>query len=199
MTNASTRRAAVAAVVVAVVLALAGTAVAAVASVTGSRVAAHDHLAAAVVAATEDVLAGQGRAATTGAAKEVVGSRVAPQTAVGASTDLVRVADFAEDATAFSHYSKHVRGIEFRPNGGYRLKPGGADMPEFGSFAEYRGAARSFMGPDAPSGVLQGYRGTDLLRVDPKTGYFGVRSQSGTVRTFFRPDGDPVAYFWGQL
>lgn len=38
-----------------------------------------------------------------------------------------------------------------------------------------------------------------LLRVDPKTRYFGGRIHSGTVRTFFRPDEDPVAYLWGQL
>ncbi|MCP4088095.1 MAG: hypothetical protein GY745_24085, partial [Actinomycetia bacterium] len=124
---------------------------------------------------------------------------VAPTSAPGAGTDLVRVADFADDAAAFGHYSKHVKGIELRPNGSYRLKPGGADLPEFGSFAEYRGAARTFLGADPPPGVLQGYRGTDLLRVDPKTGYFGVRSESGTIRTFFRPDGDPVDYFWGQF
>lgn len=127
------------------------------------------------------------------------GAGVAPQTALGSGTDLVRVADFADDAAAFGHYSKHVKGIEFRPNGGYRLKPGGADLSEIGSFGGYRNAARGFMGPDAPPGVFQGYRGTDLVRVDPKTGFFGVRSQEGVIRTFFRPDGDPVAYFWGQF
>lgn len=127
------------------------------------------------------------------------GCSSAPRTAAGAGTDLVRAADFADDAAAFGHYSKHVKGIELRPNGGYRLKPGGADLPEFGSFAEYRNAARSFLSPDAPPGVLQGYRGTDLVRLDPKTGYFGVRAQNGNIRRFFRPDGDPVAYFWSQF
>lgn len=97
---------------------------------------------------------------------------------------------------AFSYCSKHVKGIEMRANGGYRLKP---DMPEFGSFHEYRSAARAFMTPDSPNGVLQGYRGTDLLRVDPKSGYFGVRTTGGNIRTFFRPDGDPVAYYRSQF
>lgn len=51
----------------------------------------------------------------------------APQTAGGAGTDLVCVGDFADDAAAFGHYAKYFRGIEYRPNGGYRLKAGGRD------------------------------------------------------------------------
>lgn len=95
----ATRRAAVATVVVALVLALTGIAVAVnggvdhtqsavtasvdqaasspAGQIAGTRVSAHDHHAAAGVAAPHDVLAGQGRAATTLAAKEVVGSRIA--------------------------------------------------------------------------------------------------------------------------
>lgn len=49
--------------------------------VAGTRVRVHNPAQQAVVAASGDVLAGQGRAATTPAAKEVVGSRVAPRTA----------------------------------------------------------------------------------------------------------------------
>ncbi|MCP2256278.1 hypothetical protein LY13_005068 [Prauserella aidingensis] len=72
-------------------------------------------------------------------------------------------------------------------------------MPEFSSFAQYRGAARDFMGGGARPGVIERTRGTDILRVDPNTGYFGVRSHGGTIRTFFRPTGrDPVDYFWSQ-
>lgn len=69
-------------------------------------------------------------------------------------------------------------------------------MPEFGSLTDYRVAARQFMGGPAGPGVIQRSRGTDIIRVDPATGYFGVRSQNGSIRTFFRPDGDPVDYFW---
>lgn len=101
--STATRRAAVAAMVVALALALAGAAVAVTGGVdrpasavtasvdrpasgldghaAGTRVAAHDQSTAVVVAASEGVSPGEGRAATTPAAKEVVGSRVAPSTA----------------------------------------------------------------------------------------------------------------------
>ncbi|MGH9268008.1 MAG: hypothetical protein ACRD0D_07515 [Acidimicrobiales bacterium] len=71
----------VAAVVVALVLALATTTVAAAGHAAETRVRAPDQPTAAVVAASTSVSAGEGRAATTPAAKETVGSRVAPNTA----------------------------------------------------------------------------------------------------------------------
>ncbi len=82
-------------------------------------------------------------------------------------------------------------------NGKVRVKPGGSDMPEFSNFREYWSAARDFMGGGPKPGVIERARGTDLLRVDPKSGYFGVRTADGTIKTFFRPNGDPVKYFWG--
>jgi len=98
------------------------------------------------------------------------------------------------------HFAKHVKGVILRSNGVALPKPGGADMPEFTSFSTYRSTARSFFDPTPSPGVLQGYRADgDLLRVDPSTGYFGVLSPNGTIRTFFRPDGDPVAYFRSQF
>ncbi|WP_146197287.1 RHS repeat-associated core domain-containing protein [Promicromonospora sp. AC04] len=116
----------------------------------------------------------------------------------GRGAGLVRVGDFASRELAFKHYSKHVLGVVLGPNGSARPKPGGADMPELGSFTQYRAAARDLMGGSLPDGVMEKTRGTDVLRVDPRTGYFGVRSQDGTIRTFFRPDGDPVQYYLGQ-
>lgn len=113
---------------------------------------------------------------------------------------LVRQADFADTQAAFRHYAKHVKGVELGPHGAARPKTGGADMPEFRSLGEYRCAARQFMGDNPGSGVLERVRpGGDVLRVDPRTGYFGVRSPDGAIRTFFRPDGDPVAYFNKQF
>ncbi|MCO7237614.1 polymorphic toxin-type HINT domain-containing protein [Aeromicrobium sp. CnD17-E] len=123
---------------------------------------------------------------------------------VGASGSLVHncgtvesVADFGSKAEAFKHYAKHSKGVVL-DKGDAAVKRGGADMPEFASLAEYRVAARDFMGGAAGDGVLEKMRGTDLLRVDPSTGHFGVRTSDGRIRTFFRPDGDPVEYFWRQ-
>lgn len=115
-------------------------------------------------------------------------------------TALVRQADFADTQAAFRHYSKHARGVELGPGGAARAKPGGADVSEFRSFGAYRNAARQFLSDNPPSGVLERVRpGSDVLRVDPRTGYFGVRSSGGAIRTFFRPDGDPVTYFNKQF
>ncbi len=51
--------------------------------------------------------------------------------------------------------------------------------------------------------LLEGVRANgDIVRFDPSTGYFGVRSPDGTIRTFFRPDGDASArlqYFYEQF
>ncbi|WP_433023397.1 RHS repeat-associated core domain-containing protein [Kribbella sp. CA-294648] len=121
-----------------------------------------------------------------------------------ASTDMVRVADFANDRTAFRHYSKHVQGVILKPKGKYGLKKTGdeyaGDLPEFRGFAEYRQNARLFMGGGAQPGSIEGIRPSDgaIIRVDPVSGYFGVRSRSGSIITFFRPDGDPMDYYWSQ-
>lgn len=109
-----------------------------------------------------------------------------------------RVPDFADTRRAFEHYSKHVKGIEIRPRGQYKLKVGGADMPEFTGFAEYRAAARQFMS-GSQRGTLEGTRRDgDLVRFDPATGQFGLRSPRGVIRTFFRPD-DGIQYFYDQF
>ena len=120
------------------------------------------------------------------------------RTAEGAGSALARVPDFRDTASAFAHYAAHVKGVRLGPLGSAALKVGGADLPEFGSFAEYRAAARSFMsGPG--EGTLQGFRaGGDLLRFDPANGYFGVLSPQGVIRTFFRPDAG-IDYFLGQF
>lgn len=73
-----------------------------------------------------------------------------------------------------------------------------ATVGEFGTFAEYRTAARQFLGEGRGPGVLQKTRPNgDIVRVDPATGYYGVRTRGGVIRTFFRPDGNPVAYYRG--
>lgn len=72
-------------------------------------------------------------------------------------------------------------------------------MPEFKSFAEYRTAARGFMGGGKGDGVLEGVRPDgDLVRFDPRTGNFGLRSPQGVIRTFFRPK-DGMGYFREQF
>lgn len=58
--------------------------------VAGTRVKAHDLLAGPVVAAVEDVLAGEGRRPTTQALDVAIGSRVAPNTA-GLADDAIRI------------------------------------------------------------------------------------------------------------
>ncbi|MEV4348791.1 DNRLRE domain-containing protein [Actinoplanes sp. NPDC049596] len=93
---------------------------------------------------------------------------------------------------AQSHYDKHVLGK--MPNGS--SKPGGADMPEFLDKSDYVSGARDLLDGPAGNGVLEGTRGTDLLRYDTNSGAFGVKSADDIIRTFFRPDGGE-GYFRG--
>ena len=117
----------------------------------------------------------------------------------------MRVPDFADNQRAFQHYAKHAKGVVLKPKGKATVKKGkpgaadGPDMPEFKTFAEYRAAARAFLSGPAPPGVLQGFDGDDLLRVDPKSGYFGVLSKDGVIRSFYRPQPDPVGWFLSQV
>lgn len=73
----------------------------------------------------------------------------------------------------------------------------GIDLPEFQTYAQYVGAARSFFsGPG--TGILEGTRADGaLVRFDPATGYFGVM-RNGAISTFFRPD-NGLAYFLEQF
>lgn len=97
------------------------------------------------------------------------------------------VKDFLNEASAFQHYAKHVKGVELK-NGKSALTKEGIDMPEFTSYAQYRAAARAFMGDATPAGVHEGTRsGGALVRMD-STGILGVRSPDGVIRTFFRPN-----------
>jgi RHS repeat-associated protein len=137
------------------------------------------------------------------AAVFTIGAGAAPEAAaeklaLESTTALAKVPDFADTANAFEHYAAHVKGIRLGPNGAYALKAGGADMPEAGSFAQYRSAARSFMsGPG--EGTVQGIRaGGDLVRFDPASGNFGVLTPQGVIRTFFHPD-DGIDYFLSQF
>src|SRR5262249_16127852 len=98
-------------------------------------------------------------------------------------------------------YAKHALGIDLRSPGNPTYV--GADVPEFTSFPDYAAGARQFMGGGTRDGVLEGIRpGGDLLRLDPESRYFGIRSPVGTIRTFFRPDGGPndwLQYFFDQF
>ena len=113
-----------------------------------------------------------------------------------------RVGDFANKRLAFQHYAKHAKGVDLRILG--RLRYVGPDVPEFDNFKDYSYSARKFMGGGKPPDVLEGVRpgSGDLIRLDPKSGYFGVRSPTGVIRTFFRPRGGPsdwVQYFHDQF
>lgn len=120
----------------------------------------------------------------------------------GASRAIQRLPNFADIQKAVEHYAKHVKGVIFK-NGESLTKPGGPDMPEFGSFGEYIDAARSFLSGPAADGVMQVIRASgDLVRFDPSTGYFGVLSSDQVIRTFFRPDGNEaqqLQYFLEQI
>ncbi len=99
--------------------------------------------------------------------------------------------DFASNILAAEHFAKHAKGVVARSNGRLRAKPGGADVPEFERLSEYRNAARDFHAGAPRPGVLEQTRpGGDLVRFDPSTGYFGIRTQGGVIRTFFRPSGN---------
>ncbi|WP_344447530.1 hypothetical protein, partial [Kitasatospora nipponensis] len=91
------------------------------------------------------------------------------------------------------HYNKHVLGV--MKNG--KSKEGGPDMPEYLDKADYLAGARGLLDGPAKRGVLEGRRGTDTLRFDTSTGAFGVKTEDGIMRTFFRPGGDGEAYFRG--
>jgi RHS repeat-associated protein len=155
----------------------------------------------------EATLAGVGRVSawaaelgrSAGGARSAGVTSSASRSGSAAGAGVVRVPDFASTAKAFEHYAKHARGVVLKPRGVAKAKSGGADVGEFRSFSHYRAEARRFLGDTPGAGVLQRTRpGGDILRVDPATGYFGVRTRDGVIRTFFRPDGDPVAYFRGQ-
>ncbi len=110
-----------------------------------------------------------------------------------------KTADFSSTKTAFEHYAKHSLGIVLKSNGRAVPKPSGmGDTPELATFAQYRTAAQDLLGGSKPAGVLEKTRGTDKLRLDPDTGYFGVRTADDVIKTFFRPDGDPMDYYLKQ-
>lgn len=54
------------------------------------------------------------------------------------------VADFRSTRAAFEHYATHVKGVKLGPGGS--AKAVAPDLPEFSTFAQYRAAARAFVG-----------------------------------------------------
>ncbi|MCL2467392.1 MAG: RHS repeat-associated core domain-containing protein [Micrococcales bacterium] len=121
-----------------------------------------------------------------------IGPRVGRAGAGGG--ELIRVADFRSEAAAFEHYTKHVKGVVLK-NGRATPKKGGLDMPEFASYAEYRSAAREFMGAGLQPGAIERVRDGDIVRADLTRRYYGVRASDGDIRTFFRPNEDILSYF----
>ena len=76
-------------------------------------------------------------------------------------------------------------------------------MPEFKNLSDYEAAAIQFHSGPPTAGVLEGWRARgDFVRFDPATGYFGIRTSSGIIRTFFRPGGsaaDRAQYFYDEF
>jgi uncharacterized protein RhaS with RHS repeats len=62
---------------------------------------------------------------------------------------------------------------------------------KFGSktAAAYERSASSFLAGKPPSGVMQGIRSNgDVVRYNPKTNEFAVKTKNGDIRTYFKPD-----------
>jgi hypothetical protein len=82
-----------------------------------------------------------------------------------------KVLRFASVALRTSHFVKH-----------------GA---KFGSktAAAYERAASSFLAGKPRPGVMQGIRSNgDVVRYNPKTNEFAIKTKDGTIRTYFKPD-----------
>ncbi len=98
---------------------------------------------------------------------------------------------FNSSRSSLNHYLKHVFGVDLNKKGRYNGKPHvKPDMPEFSGpngYNAYKKAASDFLSGPPRSGDLMSDAGS-LFRMDPKTGYFGVRDNRGVVQTFFRPE-----------
>jgi RHS repeat-associated protein len=111
---------------------------------------------------------------------------------------LSKVPDFANKRLAAEHYAKHTKGV-IDKGGKQTVSKFEIDMPEFKSFKEYTQAARRFHRGSPQKGVLEGVRANgDFIRFQPSTGYFGVRTSNGVIRTFFRPS-NGIDYFRSQF
>jgi hypothetical protein len=99
---------------------------------------------------------------------------------------LATVPKFASRKLEIEHGAKHGAGVIVKNPAEPRPKEGGADMPEGKPISEYAKLARFFFSGH-PGGVEQALINGELLRYDPKTGLFGIKSKEGIVRTVFRP------------
>ncbi|WP_406099914.1 RHS repeat domain-containing protein [Streptomyces sp. NBC_01013] len=127
--------------------------------------------------------------------------RAESESAPGAA--LALRATFNSNSSAARHYSKHVLAVIAKNRGKVKVNPKGIDMPEFKGpqgRKRYGEAARSFMSGNGPEGSLSLPSSSGgMYRVDPNSGYFGYMNSSGTISTFFRTEGDPMAYFLEQF
>jgi RHS repeat-associated protein len=96
-------------------------------------------------------------------------------------------ARFASRKLEIEHGAKHGAGVIVKNPANPRPKSGGADVPEGRTISQYRTIARYFFSGH-PEGVEDVLISGEHLRYDPKTGYFGILSKEGNVRTLFRPD-----------
>ncbi len=145
------------------------------------------------------------RASVRSAPKRAPKSQAVPQSS--GSTAMVLVPKFRNTRLAWEHYFKHSRGVIVKKRGKLRINSRGVDVPEFQTKKAYDSAARAFHSGSPKKGVMEKIQKTvtygkdgkikrveyDYIRFDPKTGYFGVRTPDGVIRTFFRPAGDAKA------
>jgi pyocin large subunit-like protein len=100
---------------------------------------------------------------------------------------LATVPRFASRKLEIQHGAKHGAGVIVKNPAQPKPKSGGADVPEGKPVSQYTKIARQFFS-SRPEGVEEALINGELFRYDSKTGYFGILSKEGNVRTLFRPD-----------
>lgn len=107
---------------------------------------------------------------------------------------MIEVPQFRNGRLLADHYAKHARGVVVKRNNSGVIKkelakPGGPDLPEFKSLAEYRTAAQQMWTRSPGGSIVERTLGNgDRVRWNWDDGTFGVLSKDGYIRTFFRPD-----------
>jgi RHS repeat-associated protein len=120
------------------------------------------------------------------------GSRAAGRCAAAAG-ELITVPGFRNGQLLAEHYAKHARGVIWNRDKSGMLKeiakPGGPDMPEFASLADYKAAAQRMWTQRWGGDIIEHTNANgERLRWNAADKTFGVLSKDGYIRTFFRPD-----------